>query len=91
MVMVCVVAAFKKGIDYDESRQRREEVSTELRKNKREDMLQKRRQTVTVTAAKENVGEAANSSRNSGADYDCELSVAEQVRSNQKHTHKKIY
>ena len=33
----------KKGIDADESRQRREEVTTELRKNKREDMMQKRR------------------------------------------------
>ncbi len=35
--------AFKKGIDGDESRRKREETSVELRKNKREEMLQKRR------------------------------------------------
>ncbi len=50
---------FKKGIDGDEARRKREEVTIELRKNKREEMVAKRRQ---APAGVENAGGlAANS------------------------------
>lgn len=39
--------AFKKGIDQDESRRRREESQIQIRKNKREESLNQRRRTGT--------------------------------------------
>ncbi len=51
---------FKKGIDGDEARHKREEVTIELRKNKREEMVAKRRQ--APNGGSENAGGlAANS------------------------------
>ena len=51
---------FKKGIDGDEARRKREEVTIELRKNKREEMVAKRRQ--APNGGSENAGGlAANS------------------------------
>jgi hypothetical protein len=48
---------FKKGIDADESRRRREEVTIALRKDKREEMISKRRQ---KSDDSENLSELAN-------------------------------
>lgn len=41
----------KKGIDAEESRHKRQEVTVELRKNKREESMQKRRHLATATGA----------------------------------------
>ena len=72
----------KKGIDGDDCRELRAQVTTELRKNKRDEMLQKRRMTASsapgvglpVGATSENEGVSVN-----GGDV-ANLSVAEQVR-----------
>jgi hypothetical protein len=74
----------KKGIDGDDCREHRAAVTTELRKNKRDEMLQKRRMTgagasapglgLPVGATSENEGASVN-----GGDV-ANLSVAEQVR-----------
>jgi hypothetical protein len=37
---------FKKGLDSEDSRRRREEVTIQIRKNKRDDRLNRRRKTV---------------------------------------------
>jgi hypothetical protein len=42
----------KKGIDSEESRRKREEVTIELRKNKREEQVQKRRMMKVGAAGK---------------------------------------
>lgn len=66
---------FKKGIDGDDSRRKREENTIELRNNRREEMIQKRRMKNDGTATNEQAGNEENTNINFG-----DLSREEMVR-----------